>query len=46
VVVPENLLTQYPEEMTIVLKTKFWDLVVEDGGFSVNLTFSGRPPPA
>jgi hypothetical protein len=43
VVVPENLLTQYPEEMTIVLKTKFWDLVVEDGGFSVNLTFSGVP---
>ena len=43
VALPEHLLTQYPEEMTIVLKTKFWDLEVDDAGFGVNLTFNSVP---
>ena len=40
---PEHLRAQYPEEMTIVLKTKFWDLEVADDRFGVNLTFNSVP---
>ncbi len=36
-----HLRDRYPEEMTIVLKTQFQDLVVEDEAFSVGLFFSG-----
>ncbi|MEE8523359.1 MAG: ClpXP protease specificity-enhancing factor SspB [Thermoanaerobaculia bacterium] len=31
----------YPQEMTIILKTQFRDLEVDDEGFSVTLFFSG-----
>ncbi len=41
VVLPTHLKEQYPEEMTIVLKTQFQDLDVESDGFSVGLFFSG-----
>jgi hypothetical protein len=37
------LLAQYPEEMTIVLQNKFWDLAVGEASFTVTLTFGGRP---
>jgi len=43
VVIPDFLLTQYPEEMTIVLQHQFRDLVVDGDGFSVTLSFGGRP---
>jgi uncharacterized protein len=45
VVVPNRLLAQYPQEMTIVLQHQFWDLrIAEDGsGFSVGLSFGGVP---
>jgi uncharacterized protein len=33
----------YPQEMTIILKTQFRDLEVDDDGFSVTLFFSGVP---
>ena len=41
VVMPPHLRDSYPEEMTIVLKTQFHDLVVDDDTFSVGLVFSG-----
>ncbi len=42
VVIPPHLKDSYPEEMTIVLKTQFQDLVVDDEAFSVGLFFSGK----
>lgn len=40
---PEDLLTRYPEEMTIVLQNQFWDLSPGPDSFSVTLQFSGQP---
>ena len=37
------LLAQYPDEMTVVLQNKFWDLSVSELGFAVTLTFGGKP---
>jgi hypothetical protein len=34
---------QYPQEMTIVLQHRFWDLAVRDEDFEVKLTFNGIP---
>ncbi|MEM7587849.1 MAG: ClpXP protease specificity-enhancing factor SspB [Acidobacteriota bacterium] len=42
VMIPPHLLESYPEEMTIVLKTQFQDLVVDEDAFSVGLFFSGK----
>jgi uncharacterized protein len=39
----DALLTQYPEEMTVVLEHQFWDLEVEEERFAVTLSFQGRP---
>jgi hypothetical protein len=36
-----RLREKYPEEMTIVLQHQFWDLIVEDEGFEVGLSFNG-----
>jgi hypothetical protein len=41
--IPKNLRERFPDEMTIVLQNKFWDLVVNDDGFEVGLTFSQVP---
>jgi hypothetical protein len=43
--VPGHLKARYPEEMTIVLQHKFWDLSVDASGssFSVGLSFGGVP---
>jgi hypothetical protein len=30
---------EFEDEMTIVLQYEFWDLIVDDRGFSVNLAF-------
>jgi hypothetical protein len=38
-----RLLSQYPEEMTIVLQHQFWDLSVTDDAFEVGLSFNGIP---
>ncbi len=43
VAIPIDLRAKYPDEMTIVLKSRFWDLVVEAEKFSVKLTFNGVP---
>ncbi|WP_149536241.1 SspB family protein [Siccirubricoccus phaeus] len=42
---PGHLKARYPEEMTIVLQHKFWDLSVDSAGtgFSVGLSFGGVP---
>jgi hypothetical protein len=34
---------QYPEQMTIILQHQFWDLEVDEDGFSVGLSFGGVP---
>jgi len=39
--ISDRLLAQYPEEMTIVLEHQFWDLAVDDTGFSIALSFGG-----
>ena len=43
VAMPGHLRARYPQEMTIVLQHKFWDLSVDKGGgsFSVRLSFGG-----
>lgn len=41
--IPDKLLDQYPEEMTIVLQHQFWQLSVDEDSFSVTLSFSGVP---
>lgn len=43
VVVPERLRARYPDEMTIVLQHRFWDLAVEEDHFRVTLTFGEIP---
>ena len=40
---PSILLERFPDEMTIVIQHRFWDLKVEDDGFSVGLSFGGVP---
>ena len=41
VVMPPHLRQQYPQEMTIVLKTQFQELTVTEEAFSVGLFFGG-----
>ena len=42
-VIPADLRARFPQDLTIVLQNKFWDLEVFGDHFSVNLTFSGVP---
>ena len=39
----KRLKEKYPEEMTIVLQHRFWDLSVTEDRFEVKLTFDGIP---
>ena len=41
--IPKNLRDRFPDEMTIVLQNKFWDLKVDDEGFTVGLSFNQIP---
>ena len=41
--IPKHLLERFPDEMTIVVQHRFWDLKVEDEGFTVGLSFGGVP---
>ncbi len=41
--IPRSLLERFPDEMTIVLQNKYWDLKVTDTGFEVGLTFNQVP---
>ncbi len=42
-VISKRLREKYPEEMTIVLQHRFWDLIVNEERFEVKLTFDGIP---
>jgi hypothetical protein len=41
--IPQHLKERFPDEMTIVLQNKFWDLSVQEDAFSVGLTFNQIP---
>ncbi|MGB3795600.1 MAG: ClpXP protease specificity-enhancing factor SspB [Alteraurantiacibacter sp.] len=41
--IPKVLTERFPDEMTIVLQNKFWDLDVTEDGFSVGLSFNQIP---
>lgn len=41
--IPAHLSERFPDEMTIVLQNKFWDLDVRDDGFTVSLSFNQIP---
>jgi hypothetical protein len=43
VAIPKHLLERFPDEMTIVIQHRFWDLKVEDDDFTVGLSFGGVP---
>jgi len=40
---PVDLLSKYPDEMTIVLQHRYWDLAPGETFFSVTLHFGGQP---
>ena len=40
---PSDLLSRYPDEMTIVLQHQYWDLAPGETFFSVTLQFGGQP---
>ena len=39
---PEYLLSEYPDELTIVLENQFWNLKVFETSFSVSLNFNSK----
>lgn len=41
--IPDHLRERFPDEMTIVLQNKFWDLGVSDTAFTVGLSFNQIP---
>ena len=41
--IPPHLKERFPDEMTIVIQNKFWDLKVNQDGFSVGLSFNQIP---
>jgi uncharacterized protein len=41
--IPRHLRERFPDEMTIVLQNKFWDLAVSDDAFTVGLSFNQMP---
>jgi hypothetical protein len=43
VVVPAAVKSRFPDEMSIILQHEFWDLVVTQDAFEVNLNFSRKP---
>jgi|EBPBio282013_DNA_FD.fasta_scaffold12689_4 hypothetical protein len=41
--IPRHLSERFPDEMTIVLQNRFWDLKVAEDGFEVALSFNQVP---
>ena len=41
--IPAHLIAKFPDEMTIVLQNRFWDLTVAEDYFSVGLSFNQTP---
>ncbi len=40
---PRHLLERYPEEMTIVVQHRYWDLTIDDRKFGIGLSFNQVP---
>jgi hypothetical protein len=38
--IPTHLTQRFPDEMTIVIQNRFWDLKVDEQGFEVGLSFN------
>jgi len=41
--IPKHLLERYPEEMTIVIQHRYWDLKIDDVHFEIGLSFNQVP---
>ena len=41
--IPQRLIERFPDEMTIVMQHRFWDLSVDAERFSVGLSFKQEP---
>jgi hypothetical protein len=41
--IPKHLTERFPDEMTIVIQNRFWDLKVGGDGFEVGLSFNQAP---
>ena len=41
--IPRHLAERFPDEMTIVIQNRFWDLKVREAGFEVGLSFNQAP---
>ena len=41
--IPQRLIERFPDEMTIVLQHRYWDLTVDENRFSVGLSFGQVP---
>jgi hypothetical protein len=41
--IPKHLLERYPEEMTIVIQHRYWDLAIDADGFQIGLSFNQVP---
>ena len=41
--IPQRLIERFPDEMTIVMQNRYWDLLVNDTGFSIGLSFNQVP---
>ena len=41
--IPDHLIEQFPDEMTIVIQHQYWDLEVHDGHFEIVLKFNRVP---
>ena len=40
---PKHLMERYPEEMTIVIQHRYWDLAIDDVKFQIGLSFNQVP---
>ena len=40
---PKHLLERYPDEMTIVIQHRYWDLLIDDVHFEIGLSFNQVP---
>jgi len=41
--IPRHLMERYPEEMTVVIQHRYWDLAIDDEGFQIGLSFNQVP---
>ncbi len=41
--IPKHLRERYPDEMTIVIQHRYWDLAIDDEGFQIGLSFNQVP---